>query len=197
MIGDKPEEEYAPDAAVVDAKSVHDLFGQVLRPFSFSRKLAAQAMGCLAPHIPDFIEHMKTSATYPGALRDTMITLWLCTLKDNGEMEKGDILAGEFTPERALAKPQEALAKAEAWAEANGFGEGLLSEKIFPAWTRFLAIMFGISESLFEIKSEDTAGLAPPPSDDPKARPGNPRSHGSSRGLRAKPATRRNTSGKK
>lgn len=196
MIGDETHQEYTPDQAVLESKATPDLFGVPLRPFSFSRKIAAQTMGCIAPGVPDFGEHLKTTGTYPGALNDVIIALWLCTLKDPSELTREDILAGEFTPERVLARPQDALAKAHVWGELHGLGDGLMSEKGFAAWKVFLGIMFAIDASVFEVKMEDLGGLKSR-EEPPKAKPGNPPSEHSSRGLRAKPATRRHTSGKK
>ena len=94
---------YQPEEAFAAGQSHagQTFAGQPLRAFSYSRKLAAQSMGCIAPGVIDFAEHMRSKGTYPGALSDTIIVTWLCTLRDNSEMDAEGIRAGEWTPERA------------------------------------------------------------------------------------------------
>lgn len=102
-------EEFTPEQAFVGSLATPEIFGEALRPFSFSRKLAAQSMGCRAPAISGAaLESLRTTGLYPGAQNDAIIVTWLRTIKDNSEMTPADYRAGEFTPERALHQPEQA-----------------------------------------------------------------------------------------
>jgi hypothetical protein len=117
-----PEEPEIPEeeSSFIAAKSDPELFGEPLRKYSPSRKVAAQSMGCLWPLIgEEGADQMSKTGMYPGLLKDMAIVLWLCSQKDASELTKDDIRAGAWTPSRALDKPKEALAAALQWAEDN------------------------------------------------------------------------------
>lgn len=179
---------YQPEEAFAAGQSHagQTFAGQPLRAFSYSRKLAAQSMGCIAPGVIDFAEHMRSKGTYPGALSDTIIVTWLCTLRDNSEMDAEGIRAGEWTPERARNRPGDAQAAADKWAEANQI-DNLFTGNGMEAWKFFLGVMFAIDASVFEVGTESNG--APPLEDSPppKTLPGHPKKRSSSRGSHGSP----------
>ena len=174
---------YSSDQAFLGAVAGNTLGDEPLRPFSFSRKIAAQCMGCQAPMLSGAArEAMSNTGLYPGALNDTIIVLWLCTLKDASEITLEDFKSGAFSPERAINQPAEAAEKARTWAELKGLGD-VASEAFVEAWKKFLSIMFGIDASIFEVQVENDRmpSQEEPP---PKAKPANPRRRTSSRASR-------------
>lgn len=174
--------EFSPEEAFVSAAAGSELFGAPLRKFSFSRKLAAQQMGCKAPALGGGDqESMRTTGLYPGGLNDAIIVLWLCTIKDPSELTVDEYRAGEFTPERAINQPVEANAKARAWAELHEL-ENMASPQFFEAWKTFLTLMFQIEASAFEPDVEKT-GEPTKEQAGPKEKPGHPNKRDSSRGL--------------
>lgn len=181
MIGETTEA-YTPEAAFLAAWDGNVLFGEPLRKYSFSRKIAAQAMGCQAPILPpESREMMLRSGMYPGAINDCLIVTWVCTLKDNSEMTPEDYRADTFTPERATNQPVKAMEQARKWGEAHKI-DNVAGPEFYEAWKKFLEVMFGIDASAFEIQVEERPGepaLEPPSS--PKATPGKAKQRTSSR----------------
>jgi hypothetical protein len=99
-----------PDAIFVQARGGFYLFEEKLRPYSASRKVAAQSMGLMYPYIgEEGAAQFASTGVYPGAMKDTIILLWLCSLPDDGHGKT-------WTPSRALAKPAEAIRVALDWA---------------------------------------------------------------------------------
>ncbi len=186
---------YQPDETFIGAKAGLELFDEPLRNFSYSRKVAAQTMGCMAPAIGAGFDQMKTTGLYPGAFNDTIIVLWLCRLKDNSEITGDEWRAGEFTPERAMRQPAEALEKAHAWAEVAGMTD-IVAPNFLKAYEVFMQIVFGIEASAFEVKV-DTTGSPPRGDGDPKTTPGLPKSPASSRRSHGRAGKRKALSGKK
>lgn len=139
------------------------LFSEPIRNYSFSRKIAAQAMGCQAPILPpESREAMLRSGMYPGAINDCLIVTWLCTLKDNSEMTADDYRADTFTPERATNQPAKAMEKARAWSESHKL-DNVAGPEFYEAWKKFLEIMFGVDASAFEVEVKDDRGGPPSP----------------------------------
>ena len=106
----------AEDAAFIAAKNGEEFLGAELQPWTPQRIIAAQSMGMLYPLIgEDGWEQLGRTGIYAGAMRDTIIFLWLRAL-----------LPGETFPQstaraaRAERKPGEAWARAQAWAEQLG-----------------------------------------------------------------------------
>ena len=180
MFGDDTTTDYYPDEAFIAATTGNALFGEPIRNFSFNRKIAAQAMGCQAPILSaEARDAMTRTGVYPGALNDTIIVLWLCTLKDNSELTTDDYKAGVFTPERATNQPTQAIEQARAWAEAKKL-DNIAGDEFFEAWKMFLHIMFGIDASVFEVEVEK--GNAPAlEGRGPKEKPAKPTRRTSSR----------------
>lgn len=84
----------------------NEFSGQQLQPWTPPRKIAAQSMGMLYPLIGDAgMEQLQTTGIYPGALKDTIIYLWLCSKPTPADIQ------------RAIRKPQEAWNAAQQWAE--------------------------------------------------------------------------------
>ena len=71
------------ESSFINAKRGFELFGAALAPYSASRKVAAQTMGMQWPFIGEAaLAQLQATNMYPGAIRDTAILLWLCTLPD-------------------------------------------------------------------------------------------------------------------
>jgi hypothetical protein len=97
-----------PEASFIKAMMGTDFAGETLKPWTPERKIAAQSMGMLYPLIGDEgVEQMERTGVYPGALKDTIIFVWLCTQK-------------ESVVRRAFRKPIEAMEDAIAWASSRG-----------------------------------------------------------------------------
>lgn len=110
---------------IVAAKSGNEIFGIELRTYSASRKVAAQSMGLMFPVVgQEGMDQMKRTGLYPGALKDTVIILWLCSLKDHSDLTPEETKAGIWTPSRALHSPATALEVAMAWADGFAFLDG-------------------------------------------------------------------------
>ena len=113
------ETEEAFDRAVAG----YDLFGETLRPYSESRKDAAELMGLQYPYLSTE-DHDRLTKTnrYPAMKRDAAIVLWLCSIKDSMDLTQEDVKAGEWTPERAFLHPAMALETALAWINSKEWG---------------------------------------------------------------------------
>lgn len=146
----------------IQSKAGYELFGEPLRPYSASRKVAANSMGVLYPMIGEegAAQFQKTNS-YPGILKDCLCVLWLCSLPDAHEVTADQVKAGQFTPSRALSKPQEAFDAAMAWADPKGLCD-MGSEAFSVAVQTFVAIVTGVEAAKFQIvtgeHSEDEPG---------------------------------------
>ncbi len=131
------------------AKAGHELFGEELQPFSPSRKVAAQTMGMLYPMIGEAgAEQLEKTGTYPGMVKDMAIVLWLCTLPDVVDRKSQD-----WTPSKALRKPDEALNESMEWATGKGIVD--LSQKPSQeAMVAFMAMVSADIETNFDIVVE-------------------------------------------
>lgn len=69
----KPKDFAAPEKHLFDG--IH------LQPWTEARRVAAQTLGLIYPNLnkSDWAS-LKRGGDYPGAVRDTMLALWLCTI---------------------------------------------------------------------------------------------------------------------
>lgn len=142
------------ERAFVSAKAGFELFGESLRKYSPSRKVAAQSMGLIYPYIgDDAAAQMEATGIYPGALKDTIICLWLCTLQDASDQDKAEIRAGAWNPSRVLHKPREALDAAMQWAADLEICDAG-SERFGEAFKTFISIATAVEASKFQIVVE-------------------------------------------
>lgn len=97
-----------------------------LWPWTPPRKIAAQSMGMLYPLIGDEgFEQLARTGHYPGAMKDTIIFLWLRfpvpvfdpALKTSRPENLAEAIA---RADRAQSRPKLAWAAASAWAEEHG-----------------------------------------------------------------------------
>lgn len=148
------EEAPIEETAFINAKRGFELFGSPLSSYSASRKVAAQAMGMQWPFIGEAaMAQLQATNMYPGALRDTALVLWLCTLPDSNTA----LARGIWTPSRALGKPEEARDAALEWAEKCGITD-TSSEKFAEAFQVFFAIVTGVDAATFKIEVEKVGG---------------------------------------
>lgn len=105
-LDDSPDPELQPDS--FSAAMAGSSFGDLeLDPWSPPRKIAAQSMGMLYPLIgEEGMEQLQSTGVYAGALKDTIIYLWLTA----AGLKPADIM-------RAQRKPREAWERAQRWAE--------------------------------------------------------------------------------
>jgi len=144
----------AEETAFINAKRGFELFGAPLNAYSVSKKVAAQAMGMAWPFIGEAaLATLQATNLYPGALRDTVILLWLCTLPDASTA----LARGVWTPSRALGKPDDARDAALEWADKSGITD-TASEKFAEAFQVFFAIVSGVDAASFRIEVEKVAG---------------------------------------
>lgn len=145
---------YAPDDSAETAfteSDNHALGDLELQPYNPIRIVAAQAMGLRHPNIgEEAMEQFKTTGVYPGALSDTLIVLYLCTLGTAAEVR------------RCGRKPDEAYEKAIAWGAERGI-INMRSETFWQAYGKFIDIVSEVSASVTVPKLEGAA-----------ASPGNP-----------------------
>lgn len=150
---EEPADGQEPDSFVV-ARTSFELFGQPLKKYSISRKLAADAMGIIYGRLPpDSEERLKTTGTYPGLLRDVVCVLWLCSISAASEQTEEEARKGSWTPARALLRPGEAMDAAMAWAEPLGLADD--AEKLGEAAQVFAAIMNNVSAAEFRLVTSD------------------------------------------
>lgn len=105
-------------------KAGFEFLGEPLKPWTPSRKVAAQSMGMLYPFIGESgSKQLDAAGHYPGMTKDIVILLWLCTVKDAADLTRDEVRAKVWTPSRALMNPSEAMLEAMAWAEINGVSD--------------------------------------------------------------------------
>ncbi len=147
---------------------------QPLYPFSPARERAAQAMGMKAPAWkPEDFALIQGGSTYPGALRDATVFVWLCSIPAASEQE------AENTAERAAAKrenrkpafkqgwtvqradrnPDEAYEEACRFCDEQGIVLG--SKKFLDAFQMVVEKGLQIIESRFTIEGGDGGGDEP------------------------------------
>jgi|APGre2960657404_1045060.scaffolds.fasta_scaffold40180_3 hypothetical protein len=148
-------EEITPEeSSFINAKRGFELFGTPLAPYTASRKVAAQTMGMQWPFIGEAaLAQLQATNMYPGAIRDTAILLWLCTLPDASTA----LARGVWTPSRALSKPDEARDAALEWADKCGITDSS-GPKFGEAFQVFFGIVTGVDAAQFRIEVEKTGG---------------------------------------
>lgn len=152
----EPEEE----DSYVRAKAGFELFGEPLRPYSASRKVAAQSMGTLYPMIGEegAAQFARTSA-YPGMLNDIMCVLWLCSLPDPHQLSLDEVRSGAWTPTLAFRKPHEAASAALEWAEKKGMVD-MMGEPFAEAAKTFMSIVSPVEDAKFQVQTNGPKGGA-------------------------------------
>ena len=96
------------EKAFLDSEN-HEWCGEKLEPYSMARRVAAQAIDLRYGSLDDAqIAKFNETRIYPGALRDVAVLLWLCSLKDEDEID------------RAARNPLAAARTALKWAESKG-----------------------------------------------------------------------------
>jgi hypothetical protein len=138
---DKAYEPDEPEKAFVNSDA-HAFNGTELQPYTPSRIVAAQAMGLRYPNIgEEALEQFNRTGVYPGALQDTLIVLWLCTL---AEPHKDG--PGAAQVRRAMRRPDESIEKAIAWGADHGVTDQR-SENFRNAYDEFAAIVVEVKNS--------------------------------------------------
>lgn len=106
----------------------HVLNGVKLYPWTATREIASQSMGLLYPEIGDEgWDQYRRTKVYPGALKDTIICLWICTQKED-QVDNAD------------AAPIDAYRRARKWAAGLGIHK-LGSNAFWQAYKKFAEII--------------------------------------------------------
>lgn len=154
-------EPHPAEKAFLDARTGFELFGQPLKPYTPSRKVAAQSMGMLYPFVgEEGQEQMARTGVYPGQLKDVIILLWLCSLQDPLELTADDIRAGKWTPTRANQAPAKAYKAAEDWAASKQITD-TLTPTSREAFQVFMAIVSGVAAGEFRLALEGDQSSEP------------------------------------
>lgn len=122
----------------------HVLHGIKLYPWTPARVIAAQSLGMLYPDIGrEGWDQYRRTKVYPGAVKDVIICLWLCT-QDEDAVDMAD------------AAPVEAYRQARKWAAGLGIHKPG-SDAFWQAYAKFSDIMTEVDESITapKIESED------------------------------------------
>lgn len=137
MIDDLPDPEHALAAEAdpfVTAMEGETWDGQLLKPWTPPRLIAAQSMGMLYPYIGETgVDALRSTGIYPGALRDVIISTWL-RLQDDA------------TVRRAQLRPTEAMEHATIWA-ADKQLHNLLGDRFRTAYELFTQKMAALQEA--------------------------------------------------
>lgn len=163
MTEETPPVETPESEAFNQAKAGFELFGNTLKKYSLSRKVAADAMGLRWGTIdPD--ETGEQSWKHTSALRDVILWTWLCHTPNESEQGREQLAAKEWNVQRAQRKPKEAYAEAERWAEEHGI-DGIDAPAFMEAYGVFLDVMMGEGRSRFAVTLTDI-GPTPPTHED-------------------------------
>ena len=131
-----------PAEKAFERSDKHVLGDLKLKPWTPSRVIAAQNMGMLYPRIgKEGWDQFQRTKMYPGALKDTIIVLWLCALNDD-EVDDAD---------RA---PQEAYKTAQKWSAGLGIHK-INSDAFWAAYGKFTEIMMEINNSATKPKNTE------------------------------------------
>lgn len=96
--------------------------------------IAGQAMGLLYPEIgKDGWDQYRRTKVYPGAIKDVIICLWLCT-QDHEQVDAAD------------AAPVQAYDEARKWAADLGIHKPG-SDEFWQAYAKFSDIMMEVDKS--------------------------------------------------
>lgn len=130
-----------PDAFTNSDKHVLD--GTKLHPWTPARMIAGQAMGILWPEIgKEGFDQFRRTKVYAGALKDSVICLWLCT-QDEDQVDMAD------------AAPVEAYRQARSWAASLGIHKPG-SDAFWQAYTKFSEIMSEVDKATTVPKKDES-----------------------------------------
>jgi hypothetical protein len=122
------------DKAFINSEN-HSLNGEKLQPYSPARIIAAQAMGLRYGYVDKAgLEFFKKHKIYPGALRDVVVVLWLCSLSDEDDIDE------------ASREPKGAIKTATKWAADRGIVDAN-SDKFWDSYALFMQIIGEIDDS--------------------------------------------------
>lgn len=128
-----------PDAFTDSDK--HVISGINLFPWTPSRVIAAQNMGQLYPEIgKDGWDQYRRTKLYPGAVKDVIISLWLCT-RNEEEVDQAD------------CAPVEAYRQARTWAAGLGIHD-TKKDAFWQAYAKFADIMGEVDKAITVPKVE-------------------------------------------
>lgn len=131
----------------------HVLDGVRLNPWTPSRVIAAQGMGMLYPSLgKEDWDQFERTKRYTGALKDTIIVLWLCMIDDEAV-------------DNADSAPKEAYKTAKQWAAGLGIHK-IESNEFWQAYAKFSEIVTEVASSATKITTNDDE--SEPEEDDPK-----------------------------
>lgn len=147
ITGTEADQQPAIEKAFTDS-GLHQFNGFDLQPWTLSRKVAAQAMGMFIGNVDEAgRSRFATDKVYPGALRDVIVMLWLCTLKTESEVDA------------AARGPTLAIQKAYVWAAQHGL-DGIDKESFWKAYAIFWDIRREVAQSeVIPEKKTDSAQL--------------------------------------
>ncbi len=144
------------EAAFQQAVVCYTLFGETLRPYSMSRKDAAERMGLEYPFLStEDAQRLAKTHRYAGMKKDVAIVLWLCSVKNGDELTEET--RHDWTPERAFTHPTEALMEAMRWTNEQAWADNRKPEFTEAAMTAF-AIVHDCEVSDFYVKAEGPKG---------------------------------------
>lgn len=113
----------------------HVLNGIKLYPWTPARSIAAQSCGMLYPEIGKAgWEQYRRTKLYPGAVKDTIIALYLCTL-DEDAVDQAD------------SAPVEAYRQARQWAAKLRIHD-IKNDEFWQAYAKFSEIMTEVDKSI-------------------------------------------------
>lgn len=113
----------------------HVLDGVRLFPWTPSRVIAAQTMGMLYPEIgKEGWDQYRRTKVYPGAVKDVIICLWLCTQNEE-EVDLAD------------CAPVEAYNQARKWAASLGIHD-IKGNPFWQAYNKFAEIMGQVDKAM-------------------------------------------------
>lgn len=117
-----------PDSEIQEAFDEADSDAETRAPWTIARHSAAMNLGCKAVLAvgPD-VRQLMIKGTYPNALRDVIIVLWLCSLSEKEVIKLNCLMMPEAE--------EKAIARAFEWAEKAGLEYG---NKLFLEGLEFL-----------------------------------------------------------
>jgi len=172
---DQPDPEAAPVSLVPEtatqafnaAQVGYTLLGAPLFKWSDSRRIAAQSMGLRWENRDEsLLDQLRAGVLYDGALRDTLIVCWVCSLPNASEQTETQAKTGGWTVQRAGQSRTAADEEMVRWAAKKDLidtGGAAFAE----AYRTFLAIVLGVAVSEFDLA--DTGGSAEPGTPSPNA----------------------------
>lgn len=136
----------------------HALDDLKLMPWTPERLIAAQNMGLTLIGLSgEAWEEFIRTDIYPGALKDTCISIWLCTLPEDDRARNvlPESERNTMTVEEADASPKMAYRLAKKWAATRDIASGN-SKAFWQAYSKFLQMMNEVSAS--SVKPEPQEG---------------------------------------